>query len=85
MRAPISRRVAISPVRRGFIITPSTTMSEPGTISAATIAKAAEDGSAGTTTGRGAARAALQVIVRPVAPNGSTRTSAPKKASIFSV
>ena len=32
-------------------------MSEPGTISAATIGKAAEDGSAGTTTGAGRAPA----------------------------
>ena len=49
--APISRRVARSPVRSGFIITPSMTTSEPGTISAATSGNAAEDGSDGTTTG----------------------------------
>ena len=51
MAAPISRSVVIRPVRSGFIITPSNMTSEPGTISAATIGNAAEDGSAGTTTG----------------------------------
>ena len=40
----------MSPMRSGFIITPSIVTSEPGTISAATSGKAAEDGSAGTTT-----------------------------------
>jgi len=39
-------QVVISPIRSGFIITPSTTTSEPGVISAATIGNAAEDGSA---------------------------------------
>ena len=38
------------PVRSGFIITPSITMSEPGVIRAATSGKAAEEGSVGTTT-----------------------------------
>ena len=40
-------------MRSGLIITPSTTTSEPGAINAATIGKAADEGSAGTTTGRG--------------------------------
>ena len=61
-----------SPVRSGFIIMPSMTMSEPGTISAATSGKAAEEGSAGTTTGVGLSSGRpSSVILRPSAPNGS--------------
>ena len=48
MSAPISRKVVISPVRSGFVMTSVRTTSEPGTISAATIGNAAEEGSAGT-------------------------------------
>ena len=60
-------------MRSGFIITPSTTMSEPGTISAATIGNAADDGSAGTTTvvGRNSGRP-TSVIRRP-SPSGCDR------------
>ena len=50
MVAPISRKVAMSPVRKGLVITASRITSEPGTSKAATIGNAAEDGSAGTTT-----------------------------------
>ncbi len=53
MSAPISCSVVNRPVRSGFIITPSKITSEPGTISAATIGKAADDGSAGTVTRAG--------------------------------
>ena len=83
--APISPSVLRSPVLSGFIITPSTTMSEPGTISAATIGNAADEGSAGTTTvvGRNSGRP-TRVTRRP-SPSGATVTSAPKCASIFSV
>src|SRR5712692_5786920 len=52
--APISRRVVISPVRNGLVMTSGRSMSEPGTSSAATIGKAADDGSAGTATFLGA-------------------------------
>ena len=52
IRAPISSSVVRKPMRRGFIITPSTTISEPLTSSAAAMGKAAEDGSTGTTIGR---------------------------------
>ena len=47
--APISPSVVSSPIRNGFIITPSSMMSEPAVIIAATRGNAAEDGSAGTT------------------------------------
>ena len=53
MSAPISRSVVIRPVRSGLVITSVRMTSEPGTISAATIGNAADDGSAGTTTGAG--------------------------------
>ena len=70
--APISRSVVNSPVRSGLVITPSSTMSEPGTISAATIGKAAEDGSAGTATWRGGQLGlAFSAMRRPCAPSGS--------------
>ena len=57
---------------------PSTTMSEPGTISAATIGNAAEEGSAGTTTllGRNSGRPTSSI--RRPSPSGMTLTSAPK-------
>ena len=50
IEAPISRSVVNRPVRSGLVMTSDRTRSEPGTISAATIGNAAEDGSAGTTT-----------------------------------
>ena len=66
MSAPISRSVAISPVRSGLVMTSVRITSEPGTISAATIGNAAEDGSAGTTTGAGTSSGSpLSVILRP--------------------
>ena len=82
------------PVRSGFIITPLRITSEPGTSRAATSGNAAEDGSAGTVTGRGASSGwPVSVMRRPFfswPPTGSTgttstRTWAPKWASIFSV
>jgi hypothetical protein len=51
MSAPISRSVVKSPVRSGLVITSVSVMSEPGTTSVATSGNAAEDGSAGTSTG----------------------------------
>ena len=84
MSAPISMSVVRSPVRSGFIITPSTTMSDPGTISAATIGKAADEGSAGTTTGFGRIPGGRRVDPPPLALDLDC-TSAPKWASIFSV
>ena len=73
-------------MRKGFIIMPSMTMSEPGTIVAATRGKAAEDGSAGTMTcaGRSSGRPS-RLIFRPCAPKGSILMEAPKCRSIFSV
>ena len=85
MSAPISRSVVKSPERSGFVMTPSTTMSEPGTISAATIGNAADDGSAGTTTGRALSSGRPTRSIRRPSPSGVTVTSAPKWASIFSV
>ena len=78
MWAPISFSVVRSPVLSGFIITPSTTMSDPGTISAATMGNAADEGSPGTTTvvGRNSGRP-TSVIRRP-SPSAATATSAPK-------
>ena len=60
-------------------------MSEPGTISAATIGNAAEDGSAGTTTGVGFNSGRPTSSIRRPSPSTATRTSAPKWASIRSV
>ena len=58
-------------------------MSEPGTISAATIGNAADEGSAGTITGAGTSSGwPLSVTRRPCAPSFSTRTSAPKWRSM---
>ena len=80
MSAPISRSVASSPERSGFVITPSTTTSDPGTMSAATMGNAAEDGSAGTTTGDGLSSGRpTRSILRP-SPSQLTVTSAPKCA-----
>ena len=86
MRAPISCSVVMSPVRSGLVMTSVTITSEPGTIRAATIGKAAEEGSAGTTTGAGRSSGSpLSVILRPCGPSGTTVTSAPKCASRRSV
>ena len=48
MSPPISISVSMSPVRVGFSMMFSITMSEPSVMSAATIGKAAEEGSPGT-------------------------------------
>ena len=82
--APISSSVVSRPERSGLVITPSTTMSEPATIRAATSGKAAEDGSAGTTTGCGR-RSGRPSSGDPAAvlAIGSTFTVAPKCAQHF--
>ncbi len=86
MSAPISRSVTINPVRSGLVITSVRITSEPGASNAATMGKAAEDGSAGTTTGAGASSGSPRsVILRPCAPSASTLTSAPKCLSRRSV
>ena len=73
-------------MRSVFIITPSIMMSEPSAISAATIGKAAEEGSPGTTTGEGRSSGwPVRVMRRPASPCGSTITSAPKWRSMRSV
>ena len=67
-------------------MTSVSTRSEPGTISAATIGNAAEDGSAGTTTG--APRNSgwpVNEILRPWVPSGVETICAPKCFSISSV
>ena len=71
-------------MRSGFIITPSTTMSEPGTIRAATIGKAADEGSPGTTTARAQFRAADERDPPSVALGRDSDLGA-EMASIFSV
>jgi hypothetical protein len=48
MSAPIRRKAASSPVRRGFIPTRRISSSEPGIRVAATMKNAAEEKSAGT-------------------------------------
>src|SRR6266508_4228349 len=84
--APISRSVTMSPVRNGLVMTSVRITSEPGTINAATMGNAAEDGSAGTTTGAGASSGSPRtVILRPCAPSASILTSAPKCLSRRSV
>ena len=60
-------------------------MSEPGTIRAATIGNAADEGSAGTTTVAGRNSGRPTSVIRRPSPSGATATSAPKWASIFSV
>ena len=86
IEAPISSRVVTRPVRVGFIRTFSTTMSEPGTISAATIGKAAEEGSPGTTIVRPVSFPwPCSLMCRTPSRSVSTSISAPKPASIFSV
>ncbi len=84
--APISRSVVISPVRSGFRPTFSTTTREPGTSSAATIGKAAEDGSPGTSTGAATSSGwPSSRITRPCSGVSCTETVAPKWRSMFSV
>ena len=83
--APISFSVTISPVRVGFISTFSMTMSEPGTIRAATSGKPAEDGSPGTAIVRRELALAVDADVAHALSSVSTARSAPKPFSIFSV
>ena len=72
MPAPISFSVVSRPVRSGLVITPSRMISEPGTISAATSGNAADDGSAGTTTGAASSSGwPFSVMRRPCSPNSS--------------
>ena len=61
-------------------------MSEPGTISAATAAKAADDGSAGTRTARASSSGCPTTVMRRAPePASLTVTRAPKCRSINSV
>ena len=88
MLASISRSVVMRPLRSGLVITSVRISSEPGVINAATIGKAADEGSAGTVTGAGASSGSpLSAILRPwpAGPLESTRTLAPKCVSSRSV
>ena len=70
----------------GSVITPSITTSEPGVISAATSGKAAEDGSAGTTTGAGRSSGwPFSAMRRPVALRRHLRPRRRNRRSIRSV
>ena len=70
IEAPISRSVVNSPVRSGLVMTSDRTMSEPSTISAATIGNAADDGSAGTTTSAPCSSGwPVSAILRPWLPS----------------
>ena len=86
MSPPISISVVMRPVRCSLSSTFSTVTSEPGVISAATIGKAAEDGSPGTSmawafsSGR-----PLRRMMRAPCSSIVTEISVPKPASIFSV
>jgi hypothetical protein len=82
--APISTSVRYSPFRVRFWLTPGTVMSDPSTISAAQVGKAAEDGSRGTATvwGRNSGRP-VRVMTLPSAVF-STTSSAPNPTSIRS-
>jgi hypothetical protein len=61
-------------------------ISEPGTISAETMAKAAEDGSRGTSTVQPMSFAGpSRVMVSPPSASGETEIFAPNAASIFSL
>ena len=86
MSAPISAGTSNSPVRDGLSPTPSIVTSDPGTISAATSGKAAEDGSPGTTIGA-AVELGLALDRDPptAAALGLARTVAPKWRSMRSV
>ena len=67
-------------------MTSARTMSEPGTISAATIGNAADDGSAGTMTSAPCSSGwPVSDILRPWAPSRHDTMSAPKCFSISSV
>ena len=86
MRAPISRSVSIRPVRRGLSRMAGSSISEPGTINAATIAKAAEDGSRGTSTAQPVSRAGpSMVMASPPSLQRATWICAPNAFSIFSL
>jgi hypothetical protein len=86
MTAPISRNVVNSPVRNGLVMTFSSTSSEPGTISAAIIGNAADDGSAGTTTFAGSSSGwPWSTMRRPCSPCGLVTILAPKCLSMRSV
>ena len=83
---PISCSVSSSPVRVGFISTFSMVMSEPGTISAATSGKPADDGSPGTAMVWPVSLPwPSMLICRTPSRSVSTSTLAPNPFSIFSV
>ena len=85
MSPPISISVSISPVRVGFSMMFSITMSEPGVMRAATMGKAAEDGSPGTS--RACAFSSCWPSMVMWRPSGfcSTVICAPKPFSMRSV
>ena len=87
MSPPISISVSIRPVRVGLRSTFSTVTSEPSTISAATIGKAAELGSPGTTITCGFRdwRRRRGGSARAPSSPGSISIAAPKAASMRSV
>ena len=72
-------------MRSGLIPTPSTVTSDPGTISAATSGKAAEDGSPGTMIGAAVISGKPSTVTRRPPSSGSVETAAPKWRSIRSV
>ena len=77
--APISIRVVKSPIRRGLIQIFRNVRLEFLHMSAATMRKAADEGSTGTTIGRGfRSGRPSSMILRPCSPKGSERNSAPK-------
>ena len=84
--APISRSVSNRPVRAGLRPTPRTVTREPGTIRAATSAKAAEDGSPGTSTSAARNSGWPRRLDDPAgAEPARTTTCAPKCRSMRSV
>lgn len=84
--APISCSVLKRPVRCSLSRTSATVTSDPGVISAATIGKAADDGSHGTVISCGASVAGpVSEMTRAPSASISTEMSAPKPASMRSV
>ena len=86
MSAPMSFSVSIRPMRRGLSITPLMTISEPGTINAATSGNAADEGSLGTAMGVGLSSASpVTWIALAPSASGSTAILPPKACTMRSV